>query len=221
MNAFSNRRTMAAAPFLLLLLLLCFNAAPAVAQDNGAAASGETEQSAGNEGRRLLQSLALSPDQLLKIRMIREQNKEERRLAAERLRSAQRALDEAIYSNDASESVIEERARELAAAQAATVRLRAMTELSIRRILTPEQLNTLRGLRQRQAEQRRLERQMNLTPRRLRNRQMLNEDGQQPLPRDRFRQKDNSTEQQNDGTRPAATTTPRERRRAILRRARP
>jgi hypothetical protein len=43
--------------------------------------------------------------------------------------------------------LIEERAREVGAAQAAVARMRAVTELKIRRVMTPEQLNTLRTMR--------------------------------------------------------------------------
>lgn len=203
MSKFFNRRAIAAGCFLLALLLLCFTASPASAQESGAtAAPGEAEQSAVNQGGSLIRTLALTPDQLAQIRMIRERNREERRLANERLRGAHRALDEAIYADVPNEAAIEERARELAAAQAASVRLRALTELSIRRVLTPEQLGTLRQLRQRQAE-RRLERNLNL-PRRL---------------RERFRQRENAPALQTDDSRPDAS--PRERRREALRRRRP
>lgn len=214
-----NRQIIAAAPFLLALLFL-FSAAPASAQESGAsAAPGEAEQSAVNvnQSGNLIRTLGLTPEQLARIRMIREQNREERRLANERLRSAHRALDEAIYADAPSEALIEERARELAAAQAASVRLRALTELSIRRVLTPEQLSTLRMLRQRQAE-RRLERQLNM-PRRLRDRRTGNNEGQSAFPHGRFRERDNAPALQTDDGRPVAS--PREGRREAFRRRRP
>ena len=93
-------------------------------------------------------ALGLTPDQVGRIRSILEEKKLERQAAGRRLNQAQRALDEAIYSDNATEAVIEQRAREVADAQAAQVRLRAMTELNIRRVLTPEQLNTFRRIRQ-------------------------------------------------------------------------
>lgn len=188
MNKFINRQTIAAKPLLLSLLFLCFTASPASAQEGGAAAApGETEQRAGNQGGNLIRTLGLTPDQLAQIRAIRERNREERRLANERLRSAHQALDEAIYADAPSEAVIEERARELAAAQAASVRLRALTELGIRRVLTPEQLSTLRTLRQRQSE-RRLERELNMQ-RRGRDRRPGNNEGQPAFQRQRFRRR--------------------------------
>jgi len=56
------------------------------------------------------------------------------------------------------ESVIEERAREVGVALAAVMRLRALTELKIRRVLTPEQLATFRELQNRARTRHRLDR---------------------------------------------------------------
>jgi Spy/CpxP family protein refolding chaperone len=212
MNKFMSLRAMAAtAPLLLLsfILLCCCSALPASAQESGPAAPVEADANAANQSGDLIRQLGLTSDQLARIRTIREQNKEERQMVNERLKNAQRALDEAIYSDAASEAVIEERARELATAQAASVRLRALTELGIRRVLTPEQLGTLRALRLRQAEQRRLERQLNRRSR-LRGERPSGNNDAQPFPRDRFRPRENAPAQQNDNTRPAAA--PRERR---------
>ena len=95
-----------------------------------------------------IRQLNLTPDQVTKIRAIREQNKDERFTANQRLRQAQRAMDEAINIDNPSEALVEQRARELAEAQTAITRMRALTEVRIRRILTPEQLTKLRILRQ-------------------------------------------------------------------------
>jgi Spy/CpxP family protein refolding chaperone len=202
MNNLTGKWTNAAL-LLCALALLCFSTLLASAQESSPAPSSEVEQNAGNQNGDLIRTLGLTPEQLIKIRTIREQHKQERQLATERLRNAQKALDAAIYSDETSEAVVEENARELAAAQTAVIRLRAMTEFNIRRVLTPEQLGTLRELRLRQAERRRLERQMG-QPRRLRNRQPGNVEGQAPLPRERFRQRQNNPAQQNDDGRPAA-----------------
>lgn len=213
MNKLSNERTTPIAPLLLVLLLLCLSALTAAAQEGGPALPAEGAQDAVNPGGDLGRILGLTPDQLTKIRMIRQQNREAQRLVNERLRSAQQALDEAIYSDDASEAVVEERARELAAAQAAAVRQRALTELGIRRVLTPEQLNTLRDLRLRQAQRRRLERQLNQPGRSPDN------NGAPPtFPRDRFRQRPNNSTRPTNSL-PAASTP--EQRRAPLRQGRP
>lgn len=198
MNELLNRRLIAALPVLCALLLIGLSATRINAQSEGPAAPPiEAEQNRPNQGGDLLRDLSLTPEQLVKIRMIRQQHQEERQFAAERLRNALRALDQAIYVEDASEAVIEERAREVAAAQAATIRLRALTELNIRRVLTPEQLDRLREIRQRQAGQRRLERELN-QQRRLRDRQPENPGGERRRGRERFRPRDNAPAQPND-----------------------
>lgn len=111
----------------------------------------------------LLQLLNLTPAQLAQIRRIRQENQPELRLTVERVRQAQRALDEAIYSETADERMIEDRARELSSAQAAHTRLRALTELRVRRILTPQQLNVFRNLQtQRRNERFRRRRSRNI-----------------------------------------------------------
>lgn len=223
MNKLINERTLTIKSFRLsMLLLLCFYAAPAHAQESGAATTerAEIEQNVRNQGGDLIRTLGLTPEQIAKIRLIREQNTAERQAAGERLRNAQRALDDAIYSDAASEALIEERARELAAAQTDMVRLRALTELSIRRVLTPEQISTLRTLRIRQT-QRRLQREMNLQ-RRMRDGggQPHNMGGGSLNRRERFRARDNAPAQAGDNsTRPAVG--PRERRRETFRRMRP
>lgn len=220
MNKFINGRISRIASVLLSMFIFCCYAAPAHAQESGTTTErAEVEQNAANQGGDLIRTLGLTPEQLGKIRLIREQNKEERRLAGERLRNAQRALDDAIYSDAASEAVIEERARELAAAQTAMVRLRALTELSIRRVLTPEQISTLRTLRVRQT-QRRLQREMNQQRRMRDGVQPRNMGGGPPGPRERFRGRESAPSQANDNSnRPAAG--PRERRREMFRRMRP
>jgi Spy/CpxP family protein refolding chaperone len=211
MNKLINRRLTAAAPFLVSLLLLCYPASPARAQEHGAAVPGEAERTLGTQGGELGRVLGLTPEQVAKIRLIRQQHQEERRLAGERLRRAQRALDEAIYADDnASENVIEERSREVAQALSATIRLRALTELNIRRVLTPEQIGILRTLRLRQGQQRRMERQLNRRRQIPDRRPGGNTGGVPPLQRDRFRQRENAPLQQTDGNRPPAL--PRDRR---------
>src|SRR5687767_304009 len=126
----------------VLLLFSCMTVGPVCsAQDDnltsappqGSAARGVRAERRG--GRDLLSRLNLSPAQLARIREIRQQNEGEARLLGQRARQTRRALDEAIYSDNADESMIEERTREAAAAQAAIVRRRALTELQVRRVL--------------------------------------------------------------------------------------
>ena len=102
----------------------------------------------------LLRVLNLTPEQRAQIAAIRRETEPQGRLLGARLRQARRALDEAIYAASPDESIIEERVREVGAAQAAIVRLRSLTELSIRRVLSPEQLDAFRRL-QRQTRTRR------------------------------------------------------------------
>jgi Spy/CpxP family protein refolding chaperone len=97
--------------------------------------------------------LNLTPEQRLRLREIRRRSEPRARELMRRARLARRALDEAIYADAVDEALVEQRSRELAAAQAELVRLRAANELSVRRVLTPEQLRAFRELR-REAQRR-------------------------------------------------------------------
>jgi Spy/CpxP family protein refolding chaperone len=94
-----------------------------------------------------INQLRLTPEQRQRIRMIFEENKTERQTTNRRLREAQIALNQALDAEPADESVIDQRINELAAAQAAQMRMRIQSELKIRRELSPEQLATWRRLR--------------------------------------------------------------------------
>jgi hypothetical protein len=65
-----------------------------------------------------------------------------------------------LDSDNPDESVVEQRVRDVAAAQAAAMRMRILTEIRIRRVLTAEQRNILRSL-QKQAREFRRERLLN------------------------------------------------------------
>lgn len=93
--------------------------------------------------------LDLKPDQIQRIRAINMELKDERQAANFKLRQAQRALTEAIESPTPDETLIAQRSREVAAAQATTIRLRSVTEARILQVLTPEQRTRLREMRQR------------------------------------------------------------------------
>ena len=96
----------------------------------------------------MLGPLNLTQDQIQKIRSINAELREERREAGMRLRLAQRALTEAIQSSTPDETLISQRSKEVADAQANTIRLRSLTEARILQVLTPEQRMKLRELRQ-------------------------------------------------------------------------
>jgi Spy/CpxP family protein refolding chaperone len=94
-----------------------------------------------------IEQLRLTPDQRQRIRLIFEENKNERQSINRRVREANVALDQALDAEPTDETVIDQRLNELATAQAAQTRMRIYTELKIRRELRPEQLATLRRLR--------------------------------------------------------------------------
>src|SRR5882762_3428405 len=92
--------------------------------------------------------LNLTPEQREKIRALREQTKNERAELNQRLKQSNIALKQALESDNPDEALVEQRLRDAAAAQAAATRMRVLTEVRIRRVLTHEQLGTLRLLRQ-------------------------------------------------------------------------
>lgn len=142
---------MASAMLVFSLTLLSASAAFAQQEDDPPPPPRDDRPNAGMQERRdgdLISQLNLTPEQITQIREIRQQSAEEWRQTRQRMGRAQRALDEAIYSDSANEAEIEARARDFGAAQAALARFRALTELRVRRVLTPEQLKTLRELRE-------------------------------------------------------------------------
>lgn len=133
------------------IVLLALSATDARAQDASSpsaqqegAASAQTNP---NDTAGLLKQLNLSPEQVTQIRTIQTESVPQAKDLTQRLNRARRALDMSIYSDAADESLIEQRVRDVADAQAALLRLRAQTELRVRRVLTPEQLQTFRRLR--------------------------------------------------------------------------
>lgn len=144
-----------------VLLLFSFNAHAQPPRSDALAVTEATQEDGARQRQResrrnrrddakseLLSRLNLTPEQREQIRLIRQQTETDVQAIMPRIRQARRALDRAIYLESADESVIEERVRELSAAQSEALRLRTFTELKIRRVLTPEQLDILRDLRQ-------------------------------------------------------------------------
>jgi Spy/CpxP family protein refolding chaperone len=161
-KTFSKRAAMSIT--MLFIFLLAISTSQVFAQTPGEGPPPEAGQDDQTQDWR--GALNLTPDQVGRIRSILQEKKFERQSTGQRLRQAQRALDEAIYSDNATEAVIEQRAREVAEAQAAQIRLRAMTELNIRRVLTPEQLGTFRRIRQESMRANREQRLENGNPQR-------------------------------------------------------
>lgn len=123
-------KTISIATFLLFASAIC-----AVAQDQPAPAADPIQQ------------LNLTPEQRQRIRRLTQESREERQLTNRRVREANVALDQALDADPVDQSLVEQRINELAAAQAAQLRMRINMELRIRRVLHPEQLTTLRRLR--------------------------------------------------------------------------
>ncbi len=96
-----------------------------------------------------LRQLGLSREQLQRIRRLNMERKPLMDAAQMRLRQANRALDDAIYSDTATEADVQARLRDFQFAQGEVIRIRFMNEYGVRRILTPEQLTRFRILRQR------------------------------------------------------------------------
>ena len=117
-----------------------------------------------------VRQLNLTPQQREQIRTIRTQSQTERAAINERVRETNRALEAVLDSDNPDEAAVEQRMREAAAAQAAAMRMRILTEVRIRRVLTSEQRVLLRALRQ-QANQLRRERPLNGPEERLRRRE--------------------------------------------------
>ncbi len=100
----------------------------------------------------LIRQLNLTPEQREQIRSIREDKQAERSAINQKLRESNRALQEALDTDNPDEAVIEQRLRDVAAAQASAMRLRILTELRIRRVLTADQRSILKSLQQQARE---------------------------------------------------------------------
>ncbi|HUF04029.1 MAG TPA: periplasmic heavy metal sensor [Aridibacter sp.] len=101
----------------------------------------------------LRRELLLSPEQMRKIRVLNAEMRPRMRDAQQALRAARRDLDEAIYADELIEEELRQKVRTLNEAQAEVNRLRAFSEVAVRKILSPEQLVRFRQLRQRFARQ--------------------------------------------------------------------
>jgi len=96
-----------------------------------------------------LRQLGLSREQAQQIRRINMARKPQMDAAQQRLREANRSLDDAIYADQISDPDFQARLKEVQLAQAEVAKIRFASELAVRRILTPEQLVRFRDLRAR------------------------------------------------------------------------
>ena len=143
-------RLLIAIGFLVLSIVLQTRAQTTDQQNANAQAQTQTAQA-----DELLGPLNLTTDQIQKIRGINADLRDERQAANQRLRMAQRALAEAIQSETPDEPLIAQRSKEVADAQANTIRLRSLSEARILQVLTPDQRVKLREMRQRNQAMRR------------------------------------------------------------------
>ncbi len=149
-----NKLTMKLA--LLAAALIIFGSNPAAAQTAPTQTQPTREQTQTQMNAPAdLGFLDLTPDQIQKIRSINAELKDQRQAAGIRMRQAQRALAEAVESPTPDEALISQRSRELAEAQANTIRLRSLTEARILQVLTPEQRVKLRAMREQNMARRR------------------------------------------------------------------
>ncbi|HKZ76768.1 MAG TPA: Spy/CpxP family protein refolding chaperone [Pyrinomonadaceae bacterium] len=150
----SHRSRLIALAALGVLFLPAYSAGPQIlAQEPEKSEVSESPQNREKtQGRDLISPLNLTPEQREKIRTIREQTKDDRAAIGRRLRETNRALEDALDADSPDEAAVEQRLQDLAAAQTAQMRMRVMTEVRIRRVLTPEQQAVLHKMRIRAGE---------------------------------------------------------------------
>ena len=132
----------------LLVLIGFLSTIPPATGQTAQQPSATPEPQQGSAGGDPIRQLNLTPEQREEVRRIRQSNKEERAAINQRLRDANQALEAELDSDKPDEAVVEQRMRDVGTAQAAAMRMRILTEVRIRRVLTSEQLRVLRGLRQ-------------------------------------------------------------------------
>ena len=107
------------------------------------------QRAAGNRRADVLQELGLSREQMQQYRRINGERRPAMRAAQQRFKEATRALDQAVYADAPDEADIQIRIKEAQAAQAEVIKIRSLTELAVRRILTAPQLTRFRDARRR------------------------------------------------------------------------
>ena len=133
----------------LSLAVVMILAGPAAAQDGPPVTGGDQMNPKGNPRRNLFRQLGLNPAQIRQIGQLNQRRRPVMEAAQLRFREANRRLDEAIYADHLNEAEVQERIKDVQMSQSELIRLRSMSELSIRKVLTPEQLTKFRRMRQR------------------------------------------------------------------------
>lgn len=158
-----------------LLMAFCFLSVNA--QDENSIDDAANQNLKQQRRPNLLATLDLTKEQIQQIRRINAEKKPLMQAAQQKHREANRNLDLAIYADNADETEIQNRLRDVQIAQAEVFKIRAMTEYAIRKVLTPEQLVKFRELRLRFMERmenrsnERKSRPLNNPNQRLQNRQ--------------------------------------------------
>ena len=112
----------------------------------------------------LLQELGLTREQIQAIRKLNAERKPIEQEARRRFQDANRDLNMAIYADNPSDDNVQASLKQFQAAQADLARIKFTNELAVRRVLTPDQLNKFRTLRQRFAEARENKQKLDGTP---------------------------------------------------------
>lgn len=134
---------------IFLAVLTAFSFSNAKAQNAPAQTDAQDGKAAGNRRAELLDELGLSPEQMQQFRRINGEKRPAMRAAQQRFKEANRALDQAVYADAPDESAIQMRIKDVQAAQGEVIKIRSLTELAVRRILTAEQLTRFREVRRR------------------------------------------------------------------------
>ena len=135
--------------FALSAIVSCL---PVAAQEKDFPPDANSQKFAENQRPKLIDQLDLTAEQIQQIRRVNQEKKLQLRAAQTRLREANFSLDQAIYAETASETEIQRLIKEVQNAHAELISVRSLTELEVRKVLTPEQLVRFREIRQKFAE---------------------------------------------------------------------
>lgn len=132
--------------------LLIFTVSDAGAQIQNPPVDQPIQNEERNRRPNLPAELNLTIEQIAGIRRINREKRPATRLAQQRLREANRSLDQAVYNDNYVDADVQARVHDVQAAQAEVIKLRTESELAVRRILTAAQLAKFRELRSRFTE---------------------------------------------------------------------
>lgn len=140
--------------FLLFLAVVMLGTAVGAQEGPPEKQPPQANQPPNDDRPNLLAQLGLSQEQVQQFRRANAEHRPLMNEAQRKLREANRDLDMAIYADAISDDVVRVKLKAFQDAQAEVTRLRFMNELTIRKILTPEQLVRFRDIRRQFAEAR-------------------------------------------------------------------